>query len=176
VPLPRRGEDQLYAGAALIAEKTFAAEVEAWVRETKERIEAVFHIAAEDLAEEIIAKSPVDTGFLRHSFQASGSQMPVIRADAKPAEGAKYAVDSGPINLVISNVPLGKTIYLGFVAAYALRLEYGFVGQDSLGRNYNQSGVGMVRLAAQNWPWIVAEATARAKAAVLSNERRDQSP
>lgn len=155
-----------------MAEKTFATEIEAWVRETKERIAAVFHMAAEDLAEKVVAKAPIDTGFLRHSFQASGSQMPVIRADAKPTEGAKYPADAGPINLVISNVPLGETVYLGFVAAYALRIEYGFVGQDSAGRNYNQPGRGMVRLAAQNWPWIVAEATARAKAAVLANERR----
>jgi hypothetical protein len=154
-----------------MAQKTFSAAVDAWVRATKERIEAVFHIATEDLAEEVVAKAPIDTGFLRHSFQASGTQMPLIRADAKPAEGAKYPADAGPINLVISNVPLGETVYLGFVAAYALRIEYGFVGQDALGRTYNQAGRGMVRLAAQNWPWIVAEATARAKAAVRSNSR-----
>lgn len=155
-----------------MAQKTFAAEVDDWVRATKERIEAVFHMAVEDLAEEVVAKAPIDTGFLRHSFQASGSQMPIIRADAKPAEGAQYPADAGPINLVISNVPLGGTVYLGFIAAYALRIEYGFVGQDSLGRNYNQAGRGMVRLAAQNWPWIVDEAVSRAKAAVLANERR----
>jgi hypothetical protein len=155
-----------------MAQKTFSAEVDAWVRATKERIEAVFHMSAEDIAEEIVAKSPIDTGFLRHSFQASGTQMPVIRADAKPAAGMNYPVDTGPINLVIANVPLGGTVYLGFVAAYARRLEYGFVGEDSLGRTYNQAGVGMVRLAAQNWPWIVAEATARAKAAVRSQENR----
>jgi hypothetical protein len=151
-----------------MAQKTFSAEVDAWVRETKERIEAVFHMAAEDVAEEIVANTQIDTGFARHSFQASGTQMPVMRADAKPVDGVKYAVDTGPINLVISNVPLGETVYLGFVAAYARRLESGFVGQDSLGRTYNQSGRGMVRLAAQNWPWIVSEATARAKAAVRS--------
>lgn len=158
-----------------MAQKTFSAEVDAWVLETKERIQAVFHMAAEDVAEEIVAKAPIKTGFLRHSFQASGSQMPVIRADARPAEGVKYSVDAGPINLVITNVPLGGTVYLGFVAAYAQRIEYGFVGEDSLGRTFNQAGKGMVRLAAQNWPWIVAEATARAKAAVRANERRDQS-
>jgi hypothetical protein len=154
-----------------MAQKTFSAEVDAWVRATKERIEAVFHMSAEDIAEEIVEKTPIITGFARHSFQASGEQMPVMRAEAKPAEGAKYSFDPGPVNLVISNVPLGGTIYLGFVAAYARRLEHGFVGEDSLGRAYNQAGRGMVRLAAMNWKWHVAEATARAKAAVRSNSR-----
>jgi hypothetical protein len=158
-----------------MAEKTFSAEIDGWVRQTRERIEFVFREAAQDLAEEVVAKAPIDTGFLRHSFTASGEQMPVIRADARPAEGAKYAFDSAAVNLTIANVPLGGTIYFGFVAKYALRIEYGFVGEDSLGRSFNQPGRGMVRLAAMNWKWHVAEATARAQAAVRANERRDRS-
>lgn len=155
-----------------MTEKTFSAAVDEWVRATKARTDAVFKVAAEKLAGEIIERTPIDTGFLRHSFQASGSQMPMMRADAKPTDGAQYPSDAGPINLVIQGIPPGNPIYLGFVAAYALRIEYGFTGQDSLGRTYNQAGRGMVRLAAQNWQRIVDEAAREAKAAVAANTRR----
>lgn len=146
-----------------MTKKTFAAQIDDWVRSTKERVEAVFHEAAQDIADEIVAKTPVDTGFLRHSFIASGEQMPMIRAEAKPAEGAKYPFDAGPINLTIMNVPLGKTIFLGFSASYATFVEFGAQGRPARA---------MVRLSAQNWEWIVAEAVSRAKAAVRSQESR----
>jgi hypothetical protein len=149
-----------------MTQKTFSAQVDDWVRATKERVEVVFHEAAQDIAEEIVAKTPVDTGYLRHSFAASGEQMPMIRAEARPAEGAKYSFDAGPINLVIMNVPLGKTIFLGFSASYSTFVEFGAQGRPARA---------MVRLSAQNWEWIVAEAVSRAKAAVRANERRDQS-
>jgi hypothetical protein len=162
-----------------MTQKTFSAQIDDWVRSTKERVEAVFHMAAQDVAEEIqgiiLAEKLIDTGFYRASLEASGTQMPVMRAEAKPATGVTYSYDAGPINLIIQNIPLGGTVYLGFSAIYARRLEYGFVGEDSLGRAYNQSGYRVVGRAAQNWGWIVAEAVSRAKAAVLANERRDRS-
>ena len=66
--------------------------------------------------------------------------------------------NSGQIALTIAGAELTDTIYLGFQAAYALRMEYGFIGQDSLGRTYNQSGNQFVGLAAQRWQEFVDNA------------------
>ncbi len=99
-------------------------------------------------------RMPVDTGNLRRSLMASTAEMPSIK------EGKEEFTDSG-IEMVIEGAALGSTIYLGFQAAYALRMEYGFVGTDSLGRTYNQSGFGFVTAAAQRWPQIVAEQEAK---------------
>lgn len=56
---------------------------------------------------------------------------------------------------------LGQVVYLGFQAAYARRLNHGFVGEDELGRSYNQAGYHFVEGVAQQWQRIVAEEAAR---------------
>ena len=99
---------------------------------------------------------PVKTGNLRRSLMASTSVMPTIR------EGKETFSDSG-IEMVIAGAALGSTVYLGFQAAYAARMNYGFVGEDSLGRVYNQAGFGFVDAVAQRWPQIVAEAEAKVR-------------
>jgi hypothetical protein len=48
-------------------------------------------------------------------------------------------------------------VYIGWQAAYSRRLNYGFAGEDSLGRTYNQSGYGFAEAAAAKWPQIVQE-------------------
>lgn len=139
---------------------SFASQVDAWTKKSKRRMTAVLHRSAEMIAEEVVERTPVDTGFLRHSFQASGEMMPMLRAGNRPPDSAgpgSYSFDAGPINLVVQGVPLGKPIYLGFTADYAAFVEYGANGR---------SGVGMVRLTAQRWPQIVSAAVAEAKAAV----------
>jgi hypothetical protein len=70
----------------------------------------------------------------------------------------------GVVELVILTANLGDTIYIGWTAAYAMRMEYGFQGPDSLGRVYNQPGNGFARSAAQNWPKIVDRVVAQVKA------------
>jgi hypothetical protein len=42
---------------------------------------------------------------------------------------------------------------------YAKRLEYGFVGTDSLGRYYNQPGRFFVTDTCKRWPQIVQKVT-----------------
>lgn len=151
-----------------MASLNFAAQVDAWTKETKQRMEAVFHKAAEMVGEAVVDGTPVDTGFLRHSFTASAQSMPTIDVGLKPAEGGAYAYDAGPVSLTIMSVPLGGTVFMGFTAIYSRRIEYGFVGEDSLGRTYNQQPRAMVGLAAQRWPEIVTAAVAQAKAAAAS--------
>lgn len=137
----------------------FSASVSKWCRDVPQRAEAVFHKAAEKLGEAVTDRTPIDTGYLVASFQASGSQMPVIRAGARPVEGQSYAYDSGPVNLAILSVPIGGTIYMGFSAEYAGYVEYGANGRAPRG---------MVRMAAQRWQEFVNQAVKEAKAAVRS--------
>ncbi len=173
---------------------TFAAQVSEWAQKEEQRLEAVFHTAAEMIAHEVtepgpsvastksaIAKGlgskgrgknrkqvqgpvnrsgtgrlPVDTGNLRRSFMASSTAMPTIKAaDTEFAEA--------DISLVIGGAALGSTIFMGFQAEYAMRLEYGFVGTDSAGRLFNQSGYGFLHAAIQRWPQIVQAAEAKVR-------------
>lgn len=150
----------------MAGQKSFSASVSDWVRQSERRVNAVFKQSAQDVILEVKAKTPVDTGFLRAGLMVSTSAMPMIDRDANNPEGRTVADTDAQIALVIAGAQPGQTIYAGFTAAYARRIEYGFSGQDSLGRTYNQEGAGMVKLAAQNWPTIVARNAALAKARV----------
>ncbi len=141
---------------------SFAAQVSEWAKAELEREEAVFQTAAQEVANEVRVpvaeggRMPVDLGNLRRSLMASISDMPTIQ------EGKTEFQDSG-IELVIAGSQLGDTVHLGFQAAYAARMNYGFVGTDSLGRTYNQAGFGFVDAVAQRWPQIVTQAEAKVR-------------
>ncbi|MCS0459534.1 hypothetical protein [Rhizobium favelukesii] len=138
---------------------SFAAQISEWAKEELEREEAIFHTAAQTVANEVRTsvndggRMPVKTGNLRRSLMASTSAMPTIQ------EGKTEFTDSG-LELIIASAELGDTVYLGFQAAYAARLNYGFVGTDALGRTYNQTGYGFVDAVSQRWPQVVAQAEA----------------
>lgn len=149
----------------MAGQKSFSAQVSDWVRKSERRMTAVVKQSAQTVALEVKAKTPVDTGFLRATFVASTAGMPSIDRDSRPA-GDHNGDDNSQIALVIAGATIGQTIYFGFTAVYALRIEYGFRGEDSLGRSYNQDGAQMVHLAAQQWPIIVSRVTAQVKARV----------
>jgi len=93
---------------------------------------------------------PVKTGNLGRSVVVDNKPPRIIDGLAK-----------GDFSLGIATIKPGDTIYIGWQAKYARRQNYGFVGKDSLGRNYNQSGFGFAEATAAKWPAIVAEQGAK---------------
>ena len=128
---------------------SFTASVSAWVQKSEKRMEVVVKESAQRVGIEVKGRTRVDTGFLRASFLASTSAMPMIDRNARPAPGGAYTDNSSDIALVIAGASLGQTIYMGFTASYAGVREY----RD-----------GMVKLSAQQWPSIVNQVVAEAKA------------
>lgn len=138
---------------------SFAAQVSEWVKQEKEREAAVLRTAAQMVANDVrIAREaggrmPVDTGNLKNSLMASTTAMPTVDQGEK-----EYPDNTGEIELIIADLSIGETLYLGFQAAHGPRMNFGFVGTDSLGRLYNQQGFGFVDAAAQDWPQTVKRA------------------
>lgn len=97
---------------------------------------------------------PHDTGNLGRSVAISKHAMP--RVDTETLE-----YDTQDYSPVVFSVDAGDTVYIGVQAAYGPRMEYGFVGTDSKGRTYNQSGNHFVEKAADKWPQIVKAQEAR---------------
>lgn len=113
------------------------------------------------------------TALLRNSVQElakvasttipNGGRVPVVTGnlarsvvvDTKPPQVIE-GLAAGDYSLGIANIRPGDTIYIGWQAAYAKRVNYGFVGADSLGRVYNQSGAGFAEATAAKWPSILA--------------------
>lgn len=135
--------------------RSFSAQVSAFVAKSEKRMAMVTKESAQRVGLEVKNRTPVATGFLRASFLASTSSMPIIDRDARPVKGEVYEDNASEIALVIAGASLGQTIYMGFVASYAYHVEVGARGR---------SPVGMVGLSAQQWPQIVRSVVREAKA------------
>ncbi|EJU14119.1 hypothetical protein LH128_05153, partial [Sphingomonas sp. LH128] len=80
---------------------------------------------------------------------------------------------AGSFSAGIGAIKPGETVYIGWTAAYARRMNFGYVGTDSAGRYYgsaqavittgysNRSGYGFAEAAAAKWPAILAEQVAK---------------
>lgn len=131
--------------------QSFTATVDAWVLQTQARLLAVFKTATEYVVEDVIARTPVDTGYLRASLTVSlNGPLPM-----RGTQGDAYK--AAPYSLAIAGAELGAVITASFVANYAGHVEYGARGR---------AGAGMVRLSVQKWPEHVNRAVAAAKARV----------
>jgi hypothetical protein len=142
----------------------FSETLSKWVRETTERVEAVYARSFELLGEELAKTKPEGgnvpfmTGNLARSLLASKSGMP------DTSDGPYSGQDFG---LVSATLKADETVYIGYQAVYARRRNYGYVGADSLGRVYNEAGDHFVETAAAEWKSIVIKATAEVKGLAL---------
>jgi hypothetical protein len=133
-------------------ELNFSAAVDDWCKENEARLLAVFKESSQRVVSLAVNGVPVDTGFARASIRASTSEMPQIDPNAK---GGAYINGFDTVTLTIAGLELGATLYAGFTAAYIGPLEYG---------HSKQAPNGFVRIAAEQWPQIVSEVSAEAKA------------
>src|SRR5690554_1377337 len=139
---------------------SFTESIDAWVAETKERINAVHGRSVELLGEELAKTKPEGgrvpflTGNLARSLLASKSGMPNV------ADGP-YAGSN--IGLIAATLKADETVYIGYQAIYAARMNYGYVGADGLGRVYNQQGNYFIEGAVAEWPNIVKKAVSEIK-------------
>lgn len=140
--------------------KSFAATIGKWASESEERITAVRRRSVELLGEEMTrtkpqgGRVPFQTGNLARSILASTTGMP------KTAEGP---FPGSNVGLVAATLRNDQPLWIGYQANYARRRNFGFVGADSLGRVYNESGDHFVEGAIAEWPQIVSRAVAELK-------------
>lgn len=135
---------------------SFADDVKRWAQQTRERMLHVFQRAVVLLGEELARPKPSGatphlTGNLIRSLLAQVNGRVNVGAAAEEYAGTD-------VGLAVASAVLGDSVTLGFQANYARRMNYGFVGQDSLGRTYNQAGNHFVEHAAAMWPQFVDRA------------------
>ncbi len=116
-----------------MAQKSFTAQVDDWVRASTRRAEAVMKQSAQDVVDE--AQKPrakggrmrVDTGFLRSSGRSS-LHAPITTLRAKPDAG-RFTFNEGQVSLTLAKMELGDDFYFTYGANYARPREYGARGQ-----------------------------------------------
>lgn len=140
--------------------KSFSAQIGSWASSTERRINAVYARSVELLGEEMQrttregGRVPFRTGNLANSLLASTSGMP-------PASDGPFPGSN--IGLITATIRASQSVWLGYQAGYARRVNNGFVGADSRGRVYNQQGAYFVEAAVAEWPNIVNTAVAQIK-------------
>lgn len=143
-----------------MAQGSFKAEVDAWVTKAKGRMEFVHKESAQRVISVMQTpvgqggNMPVDTGYLRASLVVGLGTL-ALPTTRPPETGGAFSFDPGSVALTIAGAEVTDPIEARYTAAYARVAEYG--GENRLARRF-------VALAAQQWPRIVDEVVAEAKA------------
>lgn len=138
----------------------FVADLESMVVNAQGRMEALARQSVQQACEEVIQNSPVLTGFFRGNWQPKLNGPPSVQGQQSPSDNTidadKLSDKSGAeIALVVSQMKSGDTFWLVNNTIYGPRLEYGFTGRDSAGREIHQPGRFFVRKTLQRWAAIV---------------------
>ena len=145
---------------------TFSATIANWANESKDKLDLIVREATEDTVEQIGktrasgGPMPVDTGFLRNSMAADINGNGNF-ATVKPTTKGDKGDGTGAAEHLTSGMKAGDIVNVAWTAVYAARVNYGFVGEDSLGRNYANAGAGFLESGAARWPHFVDEAAKR---------------
>lgn len=149
--------------------------VSEWAQQSEKRMNAIFRLSTQRVIEVMQRTDkeggylPYQDGFLRASLVVLVNKEPP-RAD-RTQEDSSSAYNPAEIQLAIAGAKAGDRIVAAYTMEYARRLEFGFVGTDSLGRTYNQTGIGWTKRATQQWKQIVKEVEQEAMARVLSKDQ-----
>jgi len=108
--------------------KNFNIATDRYIRLAKGRLNALAITFIQDMNEEVVRNTPVDTGFLRASWSASIGTVANTRAGTAPSARGVSKDGMGTVsrmNLVGARLRLGQTYYATNGAAYAAHVEYG---------------------------------------------------
>lgn len=136
---------------------TFSDQVLKFNTEAKENSSLILRTAVDSLHKEIARPKsqggnlPFDTGNLGRSVEVSTVAFPEV-------DQTEIEYTPQDVSFMINGVEYGEPVYIGVRAVYGPRMNYGFVGEDNLGRNYNQAGNYFVERGGQMWPSLVKEA------------------
>ena len=128
--------------------------VRKWALECEENAEATVRRASLDFRDHLLELTPIDTGNLRSSL--------VLGLNGNIPQGPHNAYMSDDnearARAVVASMKAGDTVDYRFLAVYALRLNYGFSGPDSLGRVFSQPGRFWIQEAGKSWNKILRRA------------------
>ena len=133
----------------------YMAALDAWREKANGGMVALARQSIYDICVNVVLDTPVDTGFLRGGWQPNIGG--ILDALGKGSQGFDKggAMATAAVGLKMVDLEVGDTFYMTNRTAYALRLEFGFVGEDSLGRHYNQAGRYYVTNNVARWQLVV---------------------
>jgi hypothetical protein len=137
-------------------DRSFAAAVKKWATDAQVRLDATTTLVLHRVADSIYDRSPFRTGLFRSNWQL-GIDGPVL---ATVKDTGRTEVNG------LGEIPKkagGHRYFFTNALPYALRLEYGFNGPDSLGRVFAQPPMAILAHIPMQFPRIVREAAAQVR-------------
>lgn len=105
-----------------MAENEFSTDIKNFIDKAGDRADAFIRMFSQDLAEEIITKSPVDTGFFRNAWRTSIGNPDL----SGPKRGDGSLVPLGDnVTAPLTGAKAGDIIYISNNTVYGPALEYG---------------------------------------------------
>jgi len=101
--------------------RQFNADIRAWAKKANANLDALARQTAQEVASQVVQKTPVDTGFLRGSWQPSIG----APADAVGAADPSGVSAQSQVTLVAAQFNGGERFFMVNNAAYARFVEYG---------------------------------------------------
>lgn len=126
----------------------FSEDVSRWAIRMGARADLFVQVLAMEATNRVKQLTPVRTGFLRSNWTV------IRRGDAEPVAGAVADASKA-----IATIKAGDIVTIINPTRYARRIEYGFVGADSLGRTYHQQGHHMMTQTIAELPSIAQHVT-----------------
>ena len=123
--------------------KDFQTSLAAWAKKSADKLDGLTRQCCQELSEKVVVSTPVDTGFLRGSWQPSIGAPSTKDSTKEDKTGGQALSD---ISLTITNVKAGDRYFLVNNASYARHVEYGT--HKMQGRFYVLSNV-------KKWRYIV---------------------
>jgi HK97 gp10 family phage protein len=127
--------------------KVFRAKIEGWRKATKAQIEGIARQTCMEMAERAVRATPVDTGFLRGSWQPALNDVKNEKGSPDPS-GAQTIAE---LMTVANGVLPGDRFYMTNNANYAKFVEYG---------TSKMSGRFFVQNTVKQWQAVVSQVTA----------------
>jgi hypothetical protein len=132
--------------------REFKAKLGAWAAKAGEQLDGLARQSIQQMCFQVVADTPVDTGFLRSSWQPSlgtpkaGAGQEFGMGGSGASAAAAKALAS--IGVTITDMKLGEKFVLSNNANYALHVEFGTT---------KMNGRFMVTDNAKRWPQIVSK-------------------
>ena len=125
----------------------FRVKIGEWAKATQSQLEGIARQTCMEMAERAVRATPVDTGFLRGSWQPAINS-PELKEGSPDPSGAQSIAE---VMAVGNGIKPGDRFYMMNNASYAKFVEYGT--SKMAGRFYVQSVV-------KQWPQIVKQVAA----------------
>lgn len=116
----------------------FEIDIQKWIKKVSDNVDNFMLEFTQDLAEEVVTNTPVDTGFLRASWTANTNSpdLSSIGAETNGNEGAATTASLSRITANLIGVQGGDIVYYTNNAEYGAHVEFG---------TSRQAGQGFVR-------------------------------